>query len=93
MSVLPLTSLGTTPCPPSASDTALTVVKPKMSRWNFLAGILEHGGPGCLQFAITNVCNAKCAFCGFAVDRFDPAQRRTVTLREAEDVIDIAAHN
>jgi len=33
-----------------------------------LRGVLEHGGPGYLQFAITNICNAKCDFCGFAVD-------------------------
>jgi MoaA/NifB/PqqE/SkfB family radical SAM enzyme len=69
------------------------VVKPKTSLRNLLRGILEHGGPGCLQFAITNVCNAKCAFCSFAVDRFDPRQHRSVTLKEAKDVIDIAARN
>src|SRR5207244_7102209 len=55
--------------------------------------VLEHGGPGYLQFAITNICNAKCDFCGFAVDRFDPKQRRSVTLQEAKDVIDIAVRN
>jgi MoaA/NifB/PqqE/SkfB family radical SAM enzyme len=55
--------------------------------------VLDHGGPGYLQFAITNICNAKCDFCGFAVDRFDPKMRRSVTLREAQDVIDIAVKN
>ena len=50
-------------------------------------------GPGYLQFAITNICNAKCDFCGFAVDRFDPKQRRSVTLQEARDVIDICVKN
>ena len=30
---------------------------------------------------------------GFAVDRFDPKQRRSVTLQEARDVIDIAVRN
>jgi MoaA/NifB/PqqE/SkfB family radical SAM enzyme len=55
--------------------------------------VLDHGGPGYLQFAITNICNAKCDFCGFAVDRFDPKQRRSVTLQEARDVIDIAVKN
>lgn len=59
-----------------------------------LAGeVLRHGGPGFLQFAITNVCNAKCGFCGFAVDKFDPKQRKSVTLREAQDVIGIAKRN
>jgi MoaA/NifB/PqqE/SkfB family radical SAM enzyme len=55
--------------------------------------VLDHGGPGYLQFAITNICNAKCDFCGFAVDRFDPRQRRSVTLQQARDVIDICVKN
>lgn len=59
-----------------------------------LAGeVLRHGGPGYLQFAITNICNAKCDFCGFAVDKFEPTHRRSVTLQEARDVIDIAVRN
>src|SRR3954471_17935395 len=69
------------------------VVRPSKSAWKLLGEVLEHGGPGYLQFAITNVCNAKCDFCGFAVDRFDPKQRRSVTLQEARDVIDIAVKN
>ena len=69
------------------------VVKPKKSAWKLFGEVLEHGGPGYLQFAITNICNAKCDFCGFAVDRFDPKMRRSVTLKEAKDVIDIAVKN
>jgi MoaA/NifB/PqqE/SkfB family radical SAM enzyme len=69
------------------------VVKPKKKIPQLLAEILEHGGPGYLQFAITNICNAKCDFCGFAVDRFDPRQRRSVLLEEARDVIDICVKN
>src|SRR3954462_10674037 len=69
------------------------VVKPKKSPWRLLGDVLDHGGPGYLQFAITNICNAKCDFCGFAVDRFDPKMRRSVTLKEAKDVIDIAIKN
>ena len=69
------------------------VVRPKKSAWKLFGEVLEHGGPGYLQFAITNICNAKCDFCGFAVDRFDPKQRRSVTLQEAKDVIDIAKRN
>ena len=46
-----------------------------------------------MQFAITNICNAKCDFCNFAVDRFDPTQRRSVTLQQAKDVVDIAVKN
>ena len=67
--------------------------KSKKSAWQLFKEVLDHGGPGYLQFAITNICNAKCDFCGFAVDRFDPKQRRSVTLKEARDVIDIAVRN
>ncbi len=66
---------------------------PKTSLFKLIGEVLDHGGPGYLQFAITNICNAKCDFCGFAVDRFDPKQRRSVTLKEAKDVIDICVKN
>jgi MoaA/NifB/PqqE/SkfB family radical SAM enzyme len=69
------------------------VVKPKKGFGHLLGEILNHGGPGYLQFAITNVCNARCDFCGFAVDRFDPRQRHSVSLEEARDVIDICVKN
>lgn len=68
-------------------------VRPKRSAFRLVADVLANGGPGYLQFAITNVCNARCDFCGFAVDRFDPKQRRSVTLQEAKDVIDISVRN
>src|SRR5882672_6767341 len=79
------------PPAPSASkeDFSSPVIRPKSSVFKLIGDVLEHGGPGYLQFAITNICNAKCDFCGFAVDRFDPKQRRSVTLAEARDVIDI----
>jgi MoaA/NifB/PqqE/SkfB family radical SAM enzyme len=69
------------------------IAPPRKSAWTLFREVLDHGGPGFLQFAITNVCNAKCDFCGFAVDRFDPKQRKSVTLSEARDVIDIALRN
>ncbi|MGA2751224.1 MAG: radical SAM protein [Verrucomicrobiota bacterium] len=81
------------PLPQPGADPLQPVVKPKKSFLRLAGEILEHGGPGYLQFAITNVCNAKCDFCGFAVDRFDPKQRRSVTLQEARDVIDICVQN
>jgi MoaA/NifB/PqqE/SkfB family radical SAM enzyme len=68
-------------------------LKPKKSPWRLLGDVLDHGGPGYLQFAITNICNAKCDFCGFAVDRFDSKSRHSVSLKEAKDVIDIAVKN
>ena len=76
----------------SAADSA-PVAPPKKSSWQLFKEVLDHGGPGYLQFAITNICNARCDFCGFAVDRFDPKQRRSVTLKEARDVIDISVRN
>lgn len=75
------------------TDYSRPVVKPKAGVFKLIGGVLDHGGPGYLQFAITNLCNAKCDFCGFAVDKFDPKQRRSVTLREAKDVIDICVKN
>jgi MoaA/NifB/PqqE/SkfB family radical SAM enzyme len=69
------------------------LVKPKKSFGQLAGEIFEHGGPGYLQFAITNICNAKCDFCGFAADKFDPRQRRSVTLEQARDVIDISVKN
>src|SRR5215813_6350877 len=86
--------------PPAASsagtappDFSRPVNKPRKSAWKLFGEVLDHGGPGYLQFAITNICNAKCDFCGFAVDRFDPKKRRIVTLAEARDVIDICVKN
>src|SRR5882672_3362039 len=74
-------------------DAVGPVSRPKKNAWRLLGEVLDRGGPGYLQFAITNICNAKCDFCGFAVDRFDPKQRRSVTLQEARDAIDIAVKN
>jgi MoaA/NifB/PqqE/SkfB family radical SAM enzyme len=54
---------------------------------------LHHGGPGYLQFAITNTCNADCDFCGFARSKFDPKARHSVTLDEAKRAVDIALKN
>ena len=83
------------PSAPEAAtgDFSRPVVRPKTSALQLVRDVLDHGGPGYLQFAITNLCNAKCDFCGFAVDRFDPRQRRSVTLAQARDVIDIAVKN
>src|SRR5689334_7376291 len=77
----------------AAPDFSKPVVKPHKSKWQLFREVLNHGGPGYLQFAITNICNAKCDFCGFAVDRFDPKKRRSVTLQEAKDVVDISVKN
>jgi MoaA/NifB/PqqE/SkfB family radical SAM enzyme len=66
---------------------------PKRKAGSLLREVLAHGGPGYLQFAITNICNARCDFCGFAVQRLGRGQWRSVTLAQARDVVDIAARN
>jgi MoaA/NifB/PqqE/SkfB family radical SAM enzyme len=66
---------------------------PRTGALRMFGQVLRHGGPGYLQFAITNICNARCDFCNFAVDRFDPKLRRSVTLAQAQDVIDICVKN
>ncbi len=78
---------------PRLGDGDSRVSPPRSSRWALLREVLDHGGPCYLQFAITNLCNADCGFCGFARSRLDPRQRRSVTLGEALDAIDIARRN
>lgn len=74
-------------------NTPVPPVKRKAGFWPLLKECIRNGGPGYLQFAITNVCNAHCDFCGFSVDRFDPKTRKSVTLQEAYDTIDISVKN
>jgi len=74
-------------------DFSKPVGRPKKSAWQLFREVLSHGGPGYLQFAITNLCNADCDFCGFARSKFDPKARRSVTLKEAQDVVDICLRN
>jgi len=78
---------------PDASASSPVVPRPRAGPLKLIGEGLRDGGPGYLQFAITNLCNAKCDFCGFAVDQLDPKQRRSVTLQEARDVIDICVRN
>ncbi len=83
---------------PAALDTRVgdltqPIRPPAASGWQLFKDVLAHGGPAYLQFAITNLCNADCGFCGFARSQFDPKKRRSVTLGEALDVIDIARRN
>jgi MoaA/NifB/PqqE/SkfB family radical SAM enzyme len=78
---------------PANGGVSHQAIRPKRGPLQLFREVLDHGGPGYLQFAITNICNARCDFCGFAVDRFDPAKRRSVTLAEARDVIDISVKN
>ena len=75
------------------ADFSRPVVRPKKGALQLFKDVLKHGGPGYLQFAITNICNADCGFCGFARSQFDPKARRSVTLDEAKRVVDIALKN
>ena len=74
-------------------DFSVPANRPKKSALALFKEVLHHGGPGYLQFAITNICNADCDFCGFARSKFDPKARRSVTLDEAKRVVDIALKN
>lgn len=78
---------------PRVGDLTHPIRPPAASGWQLFKDVLTHGGPAYLQFAITNLCNADCGFCGFARSQFDPKKRRSVTLGEALDVIDIARRN
>ena len=75
------------------ADFSRPIQRPKKGTLKLIGEVLAHGGPGYLQFAITNICNADCDFCGFARSKFDPKARRSVTLQEARDAIDIALRN
>ena len=85
----PLPASNPAPAPPAAPPGG----RPRRSWPGLVGDVLDHGGPGYLQFAITNLCNARCDFCGFAVDRFDARQRRSVTLPEAREAIDLCVRN
>ena len=76
-----------------AGAAAAPVVRPRKSAFTLFKEVLRHGGPGYLQFAITNLCNADCGFCGFARSQFDPKARRSVTLDDAKRVVDVALKN
>lgn len=66
---------------------------PRKGVWRLLGEILDHAGPGYLQFAITNRCNARCGFCHYALQRLPAAERRSVTLAQARRVVDLAVRN
>ena len=76
--------------PESQFEVPVPPRKRKQGFWHLVKECLQNGGPGYLQFAITNICNAHCDFCGFSVDRFDRKQYKSVSLKEAYDVIDIS---
>lgn len=77
----------------TSNTAASPVARPKKGAFQLFREVLDHAGPGYLQFAITNICNADCDFCGFARSKFDPKARQSVTLEQAREVIDICVRN
>ncbi len=54
---------------------------------------ISEGGPGFCQFAINNVCNARCGFCNFAVNKLPQADWQYATRQGALDAVDILFRN
>ena len=54
---------------------------------------IQEGGPGFCQFALNNVCNARCGFCNFALDKLPKAHWKYATHQGAMDSIDILYKN
>jgi MoaA/NifB/PqqE/SkfB family radical SAM enzyme len=97
-----MSNVTTIPVPNQAQDASAPlatpgfskpVIRPKKGALKLFREVLQNGGPGYLQFAITNICNADCDFCGFARSKFEPKARRSVTLQEARDAINMAVKN
>lgn len=63
------------------------------SRWQWLRQTLRTGGPGQCIFAITNACNANCAFCCFALDKLPRKQWAFVDPAGATAAIDVLHRN
>ena len=93
LSTLPASQESPSPSTGAVPNSSGPVTRPRKGAFQLFREVLDHGGPGYLQFAITNICNADCDFCGFARSKFDPKARRSVTLQEARDVIDISVKN
>jgi len=54
-----------------------------------LLGLMPEGGPAICNFAITNLCNAACDFCGYARDRLPATAQRMADTERALKAIDI----
>jgi MoaA/NifB/PqqE/SkfB family radical SAM enzyme len=54
---------------------------------------IKEGGPGFCQFAINNVCNARCGFCNFALDKLPKNDWMYASRQGAMDSIDILYKN
>ncbi len=56
---------------------------------SLLRTVLEEGGPGFCQFAVTNACNAGCAFCSVAAGSLPREARKSVSRDDALEAVDI----
>jgi MoaA/NifB/PqqE/SkfB family radical SAM enzyme len=63
------------------------------SRWQWLRQTIRTGGPGQCVFAITNACNANCAFCCFALDKLARDAWAFVDAAAAKKAIDVLHRN
>jgi MoaA/NifB/PqqE/SkfB family radical SAM enzyme len=68
--------------------------KSPFSKWRDpLDLIFNQGGPGMSHFAITNLCDAKCKFCDFAVGNISHQDLRSVSRQDGIRSIDILYDN
>jgi MoaA/NifB/PqqE/SkfB family radical SAM enzyme len=79
------------------SDEPPTVPAPTLAKrmplWRTALRGLVDGGPSTCHFAITSVCNARCAFCNFAIDQLPKDKQHSVSLEDAKLALDILARN
>jgi MoaA/NifB/PqqE/SkfB family radical SAM enzyme len=74
---------------PSRQDAAGKPAPPQANGHSTLRLVLEEGGPGFCQFALNNACNARCGFCGFALDKLPRKDWHYVEREAALEAIDI----
>ena len=67
--------------------------KKRRPLWKMALKAAIDGGPGTCHFAITSICNARCDFCNFAVDRLPASAQHSVALGGANQAADILYRN
>jgi MoaA/NifB/PqqE/SkfB family radical SAM enzyme len=74
---------------PSRKDAANRPSRPQPDGHSTLRLVLGEGGPGFCQFALNNACNARCGFCGFALDKLPRKDWQYVEREGALEAVDI----